>query len=105
MRILIVGGGGREHGLAWKIARDRPDAELLLAPGNDGSARLGRRLPVGADDIPSLIEAARCEQVDLTVVGPEGPLAAGISDAFAAAGLRIFGPTAAAARIEASKAW
>lgn len=105
MRILIVGGGGREHAIAWKIARDRPEAELLLAPGNEGSARLGRQLAVGAEDVPALLGTARAERVDLTVVGSEGPLAAGIADAFQAADLRIFGPTAAAAQIEASKAW
>src|SRR5581483_8600525 len=105
MRILIVGGGGREHAIAWKLARDHPEAELLLAPGNDGSARVGRRLDVRAEDIPGLLAAAQHESADLTVVGPEGPLAAGIVDAFAAAGLRAFGPSKAAAEIEASKAW
>ncbi len=105
MKVLIVGGGGREHALAWKIARDRPDAELLLAPGNDGSARLGRQVAVAADDLDGLVRLANDQRVDLTVVGPEGPLAAGIAGAFAARGLRMFGPTAAAAHIEASKAW
>ena len=105
MKVLIAGGGGREHALAWKIAKDRPDVELLLAPGNPGSGRLGERLPVAAGDIDGLVRAAREREVDLTVVGPEGPLAAGAADAFAAAGLRLFGPVAAAARIEASKAW
>ena len=105
MRILIVGSGGREHALAWKIRRDRPDAELLLAPGNDGSAALGQRLPVAADDVAGLLTAARANEVELTIVGPEMALAAGIADAFSAAGLRLFGPTQAAARIEASKGW
>ncbi|HLG71672.1 MAG TPA: phosphoribosylamine--glycine ligase, partial [Chloroflexota bacterium] len=105
MRVLIVGGGAREHALAWKIARDRPKVELLLAPGNDGSGRLGRRFPVAAEDVPGLVALAQTEQADLTIVGPEGPLAAGIADAFAQAGLRLFGPGAEAAQIEASKAW
>ena len=105
MKVLIVGGGAREHALAWKLARDRPGLELLLAPGNEGSGRLGRRLPLAADDVAGLARLAEDEAVDLTVVGPEGPLAAGIADAFAARGLRLFGPTAAAAQIEASKAW
>jgi phosphoribosylamine--glycine ligase len=105
VKVLIVGGGAREHALAWKIARDLPAVELLLAPGNDGSGRLGRRLPVGAETLDGLAAAAAAEGVDLTVVGPEGPLAAGIGDVFAARGLRLFGPSAAAAEIEASKAW
>jgi len=105
MKVLIVGGGAREHALAWKITRDRPELELLLAPGNDGSHRLGRCVAVPAEDAAGLARLASEEAVDLTVVGPEGPLAAGIADAFATAGLRLFGPSAAAAEIEASKAW
>jgi phosphoribosylamine--glycine ligase len=105
MKILIVGGGGREHALAWAAARQRPDATLLLAPGNEGMARLGRCLPVAATDVPGLLQLAREQRVDLTIVGPEAPLAEGIADAFAAKGLRLFGPTRAAAEIEASKAW
>jgi phosphoribosylamine---glycine ligase len=105
VKVLIVGGGGREHALAWKIRRDRPDVDLLLAPGNDGSGRLGRRAHVVAEDIAALVRLASDEGADLTVVGPEGPLAAGIADSFTAQGLRLFGPTAAAAEIEASKAW
>ncbi|HLQ34653.1 MAG TPA: phosphoribosylamine--glycine ligase [Chloroflexota bacterium] len=105
MKVLIVGGGGREHALAWKIKRDRPEVELLLAPGNEGSARLGRTVPLAPDDVQGLAKLAAEEHVDLTVVGPEGPLAAGIADTFAAQGLRLFGPSAAGAQIEASKAW
>jgi phosphoribosylamine--glycine ligase len=105
VKVLIVGGGGREHALAWKVTRDRPDVELLLAPGNEGSGRLGRRVAIGAEDVEGLAELAAGEGVDLTIVGPEGPLAAGIAEAFATRGLRLFGPSAAAAEIEASKAW
>ena len=105
VKVLIVGGGAREHALAWKINRDRPEVELLLAPGNDGSGQLGRRLAAAAEDVEGLARLAGDESVDLTVVGPEGPLAVGIADAFAACGLRLFGPSAAAAQIEASKAW
>lgn len=104
-KILLVGGGGREHALAAKIARDAPGADLLVAPGNPGTAALGRNIPVSAEDVPGLVALARTERVDLTVVGPELPLAAGLGDAFAAEGLPLFGPDAAAARLESSKAF
>ena len=97
----MVGGGGREHALAWKLARD--GAEVLVAPGNAGTAAVAENLPVAADDIAGLVTAARERAVDLTVVGPEAPLVAGIVDAFSAAGLRIFGPTRQAAQLEGSK--
>jgi len=100
-RVLVVGAGGREHALAWKLARD--GAEVLIAPGNAGTARVGENIPVAASDIPALVGVARERGVDLTVVGPEAPLVAGIVDAFTAAGLRIFGPTARAAQLEGSK--
>jgi len=100
-RVLVVGGGGREHALAWKLAGD--GAEVLTAPGNAGTAAVGTNVAVAATDIPGLLAVARDRQVDLTVVGPEAPLVAGIADAFTAAGLRIFGPTAQAAQIEGSK--
>jgi phosphoribosylamine---glycine ligase len=100
-RVLVVGGGGREHALAWKLARD--GAEVLVAPGNAGTALVAENVPVAAEDIPALVALARSRSVDLTVVGPEAPLVAGIVDAFAAAGLRIFGPSAAAAQLEGSK--
>jgi len=103
MKVLIVGGGGREHALAWKLARERADLELIAAPGNPGIATLGRCIPVPTRDTAALLGLAKSERADLTIVGPEGPLAAGIVDAFREAGLAIFGPTAAAARIEASK--
>jgi phosphoribosylamine--glycine ligase len=96
-----VGSGGREHALAWKLASD--GAEVLVAPGNAGTAAVGENIPISATDIPALVDVARRRQVDLTVVGPEAPLVAGIVDAFQAAGLRVFGPTQSAARIEGSK--
>lgn len=100
-RVLVVGGGGREHALAWKLARD--GAEVLVAPGNAGTALIAENVAVRADDVPALMQLAKDRGVDLTVVGPEAPLVAGIVDAFTAAGLRIFGPTAQAAQLEGSK--
>ncbi len=100
-RVLVVGGGGREHALAWKLRRD--GAEVLVAPGNAGTAAIAENIPVAATDIAALVGVARDRGVDLTVVGPEAPLVAGIVDAFAAAGLRVFGPTARAAQLEGSK--
>ncbi len=100
-RVLVVGGGGREHAIAWKLSRD--GAQVLVAPGNAGTAAVAENVPIAADDIPALIALAQSRQIDLTVVGPEAPLVAGIVDAFTAAGLRIFGPTAKAAQLEGSK--
>ncbi len=103
MRILIVGGGGREHALAWALRRDDPNGEIIAAPGNPGIAAIGRCENVAVTDLAGLAALATREQVDFTVVGPEGPLSMGIVDHFRAAGLAIFGPTQAAARIESSK--
>jgi phosphoribosylamine--glycine ligase len=105
MRILVVGGGGREHALAWRIARDRPDAELFVAPGNGGTAELATNVPLVATDVVGIARWCRERSPDLVVVGPDDPLAAGIVDRLTADRVRVFGPTAAAARIEASKAW
>lgn len=105
MRILVVGGGGREHALVWRLARDPGVHELLAAPGNPGIARHARCLPVAPDDVSELLEAVEREAIDLTVIGPEGPLVAGLADELIARGRRVFGPTRAAARIEGSKAW
>ena len=105
MRVLIVGGGGREHALAWKFKHDDPSVELVAAPGNPGIPELGECVPIPATDIGALAKLAADRRVDLTVVGPEAPLAAGIVDHFRAAGLAIFGPTRAAAEIETSKAF
>ena len=104
-RILVVGGGGREHALVWRIAQDRPAAELFAAPGNGGTEALGTNVPLAATDIAGLVAWCDEHRPDIVVVGPDDPLAAGIVDALTAAGHRAFGPTAAAARIEASKAW
>ncbi len=103
MKVLIVGGGGREHALAWKLKGEEPGLDLLAAPGNPGIAALARCVPVPATDVERLAELAEAERVALTVVGPEGPLAAGLVDRFRARGLTAFGPTRAAAEIETSK--
>ena len=105
--VLVVGGGGREHALAWKLAQSERVARVLVAPGNAGTAREPRveNVAVEAEDVEGLLALARERSVDLTVVGPEAPLVAGIADRFAEAGLRIFGPSAAAARVEGSKAF
>jgi phosphoribosylamine--glycine ligase len=105
MRVLVVGGGGREHALAWKIAQSPQVTKLYCAPGNPGIARVAECLPIAADDLSALRDAAKAHRVDLTVVGPEAPLAAGIVDEFRKDKLLIFGPHKAAARIEASKAF
>jgi phosphoribosylamine--glycine ligase len=98
-----VGSGAREHALAWKLAQSPKVTELFAAPGNAGTAAIATNVPVKAEDIEGLLARVKQHGIELTVVGPEGPLAAGIVDRFRAAGLRVFGPTAAAARIEASK--
>jgi len=103
VNILVVGSGGREHALAWKIAQSPRVGKVYVAPGNAGTARDAMLTNVALTDIPDLIGFAQRENVALTVVGPEGPLAAGIVDAFRAAGLKIFGPTRAAAQLESSK--
>lgn len=103
MRVLIVGGGGREHALAWKLSRDDPDIDLIAAPGNPGIATIALCVPVAAGRLEELASLAEGERIDLTVVGPEAPLDAGIVDLFRSRGLPIFGPTRAAARIETSK--
>ena len=107
MRILIVGGGGREHALAWKCAASERVRDVIVAPGNAGTASEARvrNAAVAAEDSAALVALARTERVDLTIIGPEAPLVAGIVDAFAAAGLKCFGPRAAAARLEGSKAF
>jgi phosphoribosylamine---glycine ligase len=107
MKVLIIGGGGREHALAWKCAAAARVTEVLVAPGNAGTAAEPRVRNVGvaAEDIDVLVQLARTERVELTIVGPEAPLVAGIADAFAAAGLRCFGPRREAARLEGSKAF
>jgi len=103
LNILVIGSGGREHALAWKIAQSTRVAKVFVAPGNAGTARDTTLTNVAITAIPELVAFAKEEHVALTVVGPEGPLAAGIVDAFRAAGLKIFGPTKAAAQLESSK--
>jgi phosphoribosylamine--glycine ligase len=105
MKILLVGSGGREHALAWKLAQSPHCTKLYAAPGNPGMAQVGTCVPIGAEDTEALLRFAHEEQIGLTVVGPEAPLVEGIVDRFRAKGLRIFGPTKAAAQIEGSKAW
>ena len=107
LKVLIVGGGGREHALAWKVAQSRKVETVYVAPGNAGTAREPKteNVPVNAEDIDGVLQLAQSHAVDLTVVGPETPLVAGVVDAFAAAGLACFGPSKAAARLEGSKAF
>jgi len=105
VRVLVVGGGGREHALCWALKRDFPDAGVFAAPGNPGTAQLGTNLPLSAGATAELVAAAREHQIDFTIVGPEGPLAAGLADALREAGHAVFGPSAAAARVESSKAF
>ena len=105
MKLLLVGGGGREHALAWRIRHEQPDVTLIAAPGNPGIAMFATCVPIAANDVPSLITLALREAVDAVIVGPEAPLAAGLADQCMAAGIPVFGPTAAAAQIETSKAF
>jgi len=103
MRILVVGSGGREHALVWKIAQSKLVAKIFCAPGNGGIAHLAECIDIKADDVFGLLEFARKEKIDLTVVGPEVALSLGIADEFTKAGLKIFGPDKKAANLEASK--
>src|SRR5215510_11212009 len=105
MKVLLVGSGGREHALAWGLARSPRLTELHAAPGNPGIARLGDCHPVRAEDGEGLLALAGSLDVELVVVGPEAPLVAGVADVLRHAGVRVFGPGAAAARIEGSKAF
>lgn len=105
MNVLVIGSGGREHALCHGLARSPRLSKLFVLPGNAGTDKLGTNVPGDAGDIGLALEVARREAIDLTVVGPEDPLAAGIVDAFEAAGLRIFGPCAEAAKLEADKAF
>ncbi len=107
MKVLVIGSGGREHALAWKLARSARVTRVYVAPGNAGTATepgVGN-VPIAVEDVAGLLAFAQREAIDLTVVGPEGPLVAGVVDAFAAAGRRCFGPSQAAAQLEGSKAY
>lgn len=103
MRVLVIGSGGREHALVWKLAQSPRVEQLYAAPGNPGMAAQAECIDIKADDIEGLLDFAQQNRIGLTVVGPEAPLVKGIVDAFRSAGLEIFGPTAAAARLEGSK--
>lgn len=118
MRVMVVGSGGREHALVWKLLGLSPNrtssepvgpsprvSQLFVAPGNGGTATIAENIPIGAGDVPALVAFARDQEIDLTIVGPEAPLVDGLVDAFAAADLRAFGPRAAAAQLEGSKAF
>src|SRR5690349_8769920 len=105
MRILVIGGGGREHALAWSLTSGRSDVSVICAPGNPGIAALAACHPADLTKPAELLAIAERERVDLTVVGPELPLSAGVADAFAAAGRPIVGPTRAAAALESSKSF
>lgn len=105
MKILVIGGGGREHALAWKLAQSHKVQAVYVAPGNGGTARDKRLENIALTDVVALREFAQAQNIELTVVGPETPLAAGVVDQFRAHGLRIFGPTQAAAQLESSKAF
>jgi phosphoribosylamine--glycine ligase len=105
VRLLVVGGGGREHALCLALRRENPDAELYCAPGNPGTASIATNLPIAADDLDRIADAADMYGVGLTVVGPELPLARGLADRLRAEGRAVFGPSAAAAQLEASKAF
>lgn len=103
MKVLVVGNGGREHALAWKLGQSPLVTRVLVAPGNAGTALDAENVDIQATDIPRLVKFAQKESIDLTVIGPEAPLVAGIVDAFEAAGLKVFGPSKAAAELEGSK--
>ncbi|MGI6142897.1 MAG: phosphoribosylamine--glycine ligase [bacterium] len=103
MKVMVVGGGGREHALVWKLSISPRVKKIFCAPGNAGTAKLAENVPIKAEDIEALAAFAQGERIDLTVVGPEAPLVAGIVDVFRQRGLAVFGPTAAAAALEGSK--
>lgn len=105
MNVLLIGSGGREHALAWKLAQSPLLEKLCIAPGNPGTASIGENIPVDATNIELILDIARRKQIGLVVVGPEAPLAAGLADACHAAGIAVFGPTRAAAQLESSKAF
>ncbi len=105
MRILVVGGGGREHAIVWALHREDPSATLYAAPGNPGTAALATNVPIAIHDLDRLADAADAYGIDLTVIGPEAPLAEGLADRLRAEGRAVFGPSRAAAQVEASKAF
>ena len=104
-RVLVTGSGGREHALAWKLSQSPQIEKIYAAPGNSGTAQLGENVAIAAEDVEKLVEFAKANRIDFTIVGPDDALAAGVVDAFQQAGLKIFGPPAAAALLESSKAF
>ena len=105
MNVLLIGSGGREHAIAWKLAQSKDLAKLFTAPGNPGTEQCGQNVPIGVNDTDELLKFARQNKVELVVVGPEDPLAGGLVDAFESAGIKAFGPSAKAAQLEADKAF
>ena len=105
MRVLVIGGGGREHALVWKISQSQKVTDIYCAPGNAGTAEIAKNVPIAADQIDQLLTFAQENEIGLTIVGPEQPLVMGIVDQFQEKGLRIFGPSARAAELEGSKAF
>ncbi len=105
MNVLLIGSGGREHAIAWKLAQSKNLSMLYIAPGNPGTAQCGENVPISATDIDKLVDFARQNDIGLVVVGPEDPLSAGLADAMEEAGIKTFGPSAGAAQLEADKAF
>src|SRR3989344_1768075 len=104
-KILIIGSGGREHAIGWKVKQSEKAGEIFFAPGNAGTLKIGMNVSISATDIPKLIEFVKKEKIDLTLAVPDDPLSIGIVDEFQKHGLRIWGPTKAAAQLEWSKAF
>jgi len=105
MNVLLIGNGGREHAIAWKLAQSKNLSKLYIAPGNPGTARCGKNIPIGVNETSKMVDFARQNDIALVIVGPEDPLAAGVVDTFEAAGIKAFGPSGAAAQLEADKAF
>src|SRR5215510_3926870 len=105
MKILIVGSGGREHAMTWKVKQSPRLSQLYVAPGNAGTAQIAENVPIQAEDVPALVAFAREKNIDLVIIGPEAALAVGLAGGLQAAGRKVFGPTRAAAEIESSKAF
>ncbi|MBT4342206.1 MAG: phosphoribosylamine--glycine ligase, partial [Chloroflexi bacterium] len=105
MKVLLIGSGGREHAMAWKFAQSPKITELLIAPGNAGTAEVGTNVDIGVDDHADIVEFAKNEKIGLVVVAPDQPIVDGLCDLLRQSGITTFGPSAAAARIEGSKIW
>jgi phosphoribosylamine--glycine ligase len=105
MNVLLIGSGGREHAIAWKLAQSKQLSKLFIAPGNPGTAQCGENISISTNDFDKLLNFSRQNNVELVVIGPEDPLAAGIVDIFEAEGIKAFGPSGKAAQLEADKAF